>query len=74
MIIYTTFDIADQSFKFYTESQWLDYMRMIREELMVEDYIGDEEVVASMGWEELIECYHGEEMFYDSVDSNYVKN
>lgn len=73
MIIYTTFDIADQSFKFYTEDEWLDFMLSLREELLEDEY-ANRDAVFDMGWDELIEHFWGGEMFFDSVDSNYVKN
>lgn len=74
MILFTTFDIADQSFSFYTEDEWISFMSDIREELSNDLWLGDKEIVANMDWHELLESYYGEELFWDSVDTNNVKN
>ena len=73
MILYVTFDIADQSFTYFTEEQWDTYMRDIRTSFFEDGYM-DAEAVANMDWHELIECYHGEEMFWEAVDTNHLKN
>jgi len=59
------FDIADQSFTFYTDEEWAKQIAEWRQELMDEDhYEGD---YGSLEVDEIVEAISGEEYFWDNI-------
>lgn len=68
MVKYVMFDIADQSFQFFTAEGWNRMLEGIKEEMLNDDCNNwDEEIMADMDVEDLIECYFGEEVFWTEI-------
>jgi hypothetical protein len=55
-----TFDIADQSFDYYTMEQWKRQIEIWREEL-------EELDMEDLTDDEVVEAMYGDELFYDIV-------
>ena len=73
MKIIVTFDIADQSFKVYSQEEWKVYIGQLQNEL--QDELNDcDDDAAELGeayhWdaEEVIERMHGDELFWEEVE------
>lgn len=58
-----TFDIADGTFEFYTDKMWEVQLQEWRDDLEADGC----EDVAELQAEELMECFYGEEMFFDRI-------
>lgn len=59
---HVSFDIADESFKFYTAIEWHNLIADAKEELVKEDeYWADAQV------EELLEAMYGDEFFWEEI-------
>lgn len=56
-----TFDIADQSFDYYTLDQWNNQVQSWRDELVGEGMPED------LTDDEVVEAMYGEELFYDII-------
>jgi len=56
--IVVTFDIADQSIKVFSVQQWQDYIAELRDQM---DGMLDDD-------EEVIEIFHGDELFWEVVE------
>lgn len=56
-----TFDIADQSFDYYTMEEWGNQLQSWREELQ------DEGMGEDLTDDEVVEAMYGEELFYDII-------
>lgn len=64
-----TFDISNQSFDAYTQEQWANQISAWKEELIdwqMEE--GDEDLVANMSEEEVVESMYGDEMFFEEFE------
>ena len=61
-----TFDIANQSFDYYTMEQWNRQIEIWREEMLEDGF--SEEVLESADYEEVVELMYGGELFFDIVD------
>ena len=59
---YVSFDIADQSFKFYTSLDWHNLIANAREELQ-----GDNDMLAEGSVEEVLEAMFGDEFFWEEI-------
>ena len=55
-----TFDIADQSFDYYTMEQWKRQIEIWREEL-------EELDMEDLTDDEVVEAMYGDELFYDII-------
>ena len=55
-----TFDIADQSFDYYTMEQWGNQLQSWREELQ-------DEGMEDLTDDEVVEAMYGNELFYDII-------
>jgi hypothetical protein len=59
------FDIADQSFTFYTDEEWAKQIAEWRQELIDDDpYEGD---YGSLEIDEVVDAISGEEYFWDNI-------
>lgn len=56
-----TFDIADQSFDYYTLDQWNNQVQSWRDELQ------DEGMAEDLTDDEVVEAMYGDELFYDII-------
>lgn len=56
-----TFDIADQSFDYYTLDQWNNQVQSWRDELQ------DEGMGEDLTDDEVVEAMYGNELFYDII-------
>lgn len=56
-----TFDIADQSFDYYTLEQWKNQVQSWRKELLEELNMED------LTDDEVVEAMYGNELFYDII-------
>lgn len=56
-----TFDIADQSFDYYTLEQWNNQVQSWRDEL------SDEGMPEDLTDDEVVEAMYGNELFYDII-------
>jgi len=59
---YVSFDIADQSFKFYTSMDWHNLIADAREELLEDD-----DILAVATVEEVLEAMFGDEFFWEEI-------
>lgn len=59
---YVSFDIADQSFKFYTAMDWHNLIANAREELQE-----DHDMLAEGDVEEVLEAMFGDEFFWEEI-------
>lgn len=69
MKIIVTFDISNQSFDKYTETEWANQISAWKEELIdwqMEE--GDEDLVANLNDEEVVESIYGDELFFEEFD------
>lgn len=67
---HVSFDIADQSFKFYTQLEWHNLVADARNELYEEYADEDPELAqeaASRTVEDLLECIYGDEFFWEQL-------
>lgn len=60
------FDIADQSFTFYTDKEWCTQVRDWKQELKEEGQLEEGDVEA-MDTDEVVECIGGDEYFWDNI-------
>ena len=60
-----TFDIADQSFDYYTMEQWGNQLQSWREELQ-------DEGMEDLTDDEVVEAMYGNELFYDIIQQRGV--
>ena len=56
-----TFDIADQSFEYYTMEEWGNLLQSWREELV------DEDMAEDLTDDDVVEAMYGDELFYDII-------
>ena len=59
---HVSFDIADQSFKFYTSLDWHNLIANAREELL-----DDDDRLAEGSLEEVLEAMFGDEFFWEEI-------
>jgi len=59
---YVSFDITDQSFKFYTSLDWHNLIANAREELAEDD-----DRLAEGSLEEVLEAMFGDEFFWEEI-------
>jgi hypothetical protein len=57
------FDIADQSFTFYTDLEWRGQIEDWRTDLAESEYEG----FADLTIDEVVECIGGDEYFWDKI-------
>lgn len=60
------FDIADQSFTFYTDKEWCTQIRDWKQELLDEEQFEKADIEA-MDVDEVVEYIGGDEYFYDNI-------
>jgi len=59
---YVSFDIADQSFRFYTSVDWHNLIAGAREVLLEDD-----DILAAATVEEVLEAMFGDEFFWEEI-------
>lgn len=64
--IIVTFNIASQEFTYHDYQEWYSLVDRWREELKRDDE--DEEYIDLLDTEEVVDMYHGDELFYTEID------